>query len=48
MAGSPQPQRKTWQYDTLYEVEIENILFSDGRSSDYSYSVFIGRDNLEG
>ena len=40
-------QVQNWQYDTLYEVEIENVLFSDGRSSDYSYAVFIERDSLE-
>ena len=36
-----------WQYDTLYEVEIENVIFSDGLRSSYAYSVFIERDNLE-
>ena len=36
-----------WQYDTLYEVEIEDVVSSDGGRTDYSYSVFIERDNLE-
>ena len=36
-----------WQYDTLYEVEIENVIFSDGLRTNYAYSVFIERDNLE-
>ena len=38
---------KHWQYDTLYEVEIANVIFSDGLRDSYSYSVFIERDNLE-
>ena len=41
-------QVEGWEYDTLYEVEIANVLFSDGRREAYSYSVFIERDNLEG
>ena len=40
-------QVEGWAYDTLYEVEIEDVVFSDGRRADYSYSVFIERDNLE-
>ena len=40
-------QVEGWAYDTLYEVEIENVVFSDGGRTDYVYSVFIERDNLE-
>ena len=36
-----------WQYDTLYEVEIANVILPDGLRESYSYSVFIERDNLE-
>jgi hypothetical protein len=38
---------KHWQYDTLYEVKIENVIFSDGLRTNYAYSVFIEWDNLE-
>ena len=39
-------QVQHWQYDTLYEVEIADVIFSDGLRTDYVYSVFIERDNL--
>ena len=40
-------QVEGWEYDTLYEVEIANVIFSDGLGDSYSYSVFIERQNLE-
>ena len=30
-----------WEYDTLYEVEIKNVILKDGTTRNYSYSVFI-------
>ena len=41
-------QVEGWEYDTLYEVEIANVLLPGGRRASYSYSVFIERENLEG
>ena len=38
---------KEWEYDTLYEVEIANVVLPGGRRESYSYSVFIERQNLE-
>ena len=35
------------QYDTLYQVEIRNVVMQRGESRDYSYPVLIERDNLE-
>ena len=37
-----------WDYDTLYEVTIGNVILQGGRTTSYTYSVFIERDNLEG
>ena len=36
-----------WEYDTLYQVEIANVILSGGLRESYSYSVFIERQNLE-
>ena len=41
-------QVEGWEYDTLYEVEIDNVILPGGRRESYSYSVFIERENLEG
>ena len=41
-------QVEGWEYDTLYEVEIANVLLPGGRRESYSYPVFIERENLEG
>ena len=38
---------REWEYDTLYQVEICNVVMQSGESRDYSYPVFIERDNLE-
>ena len=38
---------QAWQYDTLYEVEIANVLLSTGRRRSYASSVFLERENLE-
>ena len=35
-----------WEYDTLYEVEIDNVVLRDGESRRYVYSVFIEREGL--
>jgi hypothetical protein len=40
-------QVEGWEYDTLYEVEIANVILPDGLRESYSYSVFIERQNLE-
>ena len=37
-----------WQYDTLYEVEIGNVAMQSGDTRNFSYEVFIERDELEG
>ena len=35
-----------WEYDTLYEVEIDNVDLGDGERRRYVYAVFIERDGL--
>ncbi len=35
-----------WEYDTLYEVEIKNVILNDGTTRDYSYSVFIKKEHI--
>ena len=35
-----------WEYDTLYEVEIDNVDLGDGDRRSYTYPVFIERDGL--
>ena len=35
-----------WEYDTLYEVEIDNVVLQDGESRRYVYAVFIEREAL--
>ena len=40
-------QVKGWKYDTLYEVEINNVSMQSGATRRYSYPVFIDRDNIE-
>ena len=35
-----------WEYDTLYEVEIDNVVLRDGERRRYVYSVFIERAGL--
>lgn len=37
-----------WEYDTLYEVEIDNVALRDGERRRYVYSVFIEREGLIG
>ena len=41
-------QVEGWDYDTLYEVEIENVAMQSGETRSFSYQVFIERDDLEG
>ena len=40
-------QVEGWAYDTLYEVEIANVLRQDGSTRAYHYPVFIERDDIE-
>ena len=35
-----------WEYDTLYEVEIDDVALGDGERRSYVYSVFIERQGL--
>ena len=35
-----------WEYDTLYEVEIDNVVLRDGDRRRYVYAVFIERQGL--
>ena len=35
-----------WEYDTLYEVEIDNVVLGDGERRRYVYAVFIEREGL--
>ena len=35
-----------WEYDTLYEVEIDNVVLRDGERRRYVYAVFIERAGL--
>ena len=35
-----------WEYDTLYEVEIDGVVLRDGERRRYVYSVFIEREAL--
>lgn len=37
-------QVEGWEYDTLYEVEISNVVLQNGTTRDYSYPVFIDRE----
>ena len=36
-----------WEYDTLYEVEIDNVILQDGEVRSYVYSVFIEYEALK-
>ena len=36
-----------WNYNTLYEVEIKNVVLNDGSTRDYSYSVFIKLPDID-
>ena len=36
-----------WEYDTLYEVEINNVAMRSGVTQNYSYPVLIDRTNIE-
>lgn len=40
-------QVEDWDYDTLYEVEINNVAMQSGETRSFSYPVFLERDNLE-
>ena len=40
-------QVEDWDYDTLYEVEISNVVMQSGETRSFSYPVLIERDNLE-
>ena len=40
-------QVEGWEYDTLYEVEIDNVTLQSGETRSYSYPVLIERDSLE-
>ena len=35
-----------WEYDTLYEVEIDNVVLGGGERWRYVYAVFVERDGL--
>ena len=35
-----------WEYDTLYEVAIDNVVLGDGERRRYVYAVFIEREGL--
>ena len=39
-------QVEDWEYDTLYEVEIDGVVLRDGERRRYVYSVFIEREAL--
>ena len=39
-------QVEGWEYDTLYEVEIGNVIMQSGATRSFSYPVFIERENL--
>ena len=41
-------QVEEWDYDTLYEVEIDNVAMQSGETRHFSYEVFIEHGNLEG
>ena len=41
-------QVEDWDYDTLYEVEINNVAMQSGGTRHFSYQVFIEHGNLEG
>ena len=40
-------QVEGWEYDTLYEVEINNVAMRGGATQSYSYPVLVDRANLE-
>ena len=40
-------QVEGWDYDTLYQVEINNVGMRGGGERSYSYPVLIDRDNIE-
>ena len=41
-------QVEGWEYDTLYEVEISNVIACEsGVTRSYSYQVFIERASIE-
>ena len=35
-----------WEYDTLYEVEVDNVVLGDGDRRGYAYAVFVEREGL--
>ena len=35
-----------WEFDTLYEVEIKNVTLKDRTTQNYSYPVFVQKQNL--
>ena len=35
-----------WEYDTLYEVEVDNVVLGDGERRRYAYAVFVEREGL--
>ena len=35
-----------WAYDTLYEVEVDNVVLGDGERRTYVYAVFVEREAL--
>lgn len=42
----PQMSPEGWDYDTLYEVDIDNVAMQSEKTRSFSYAVFIERDNL--
>ena len=40
-------QVEGWDYDTLYEVDIKNVILKDGSTRDYSYSTFIKKEHID-
>lgn len=38
---------EAWEFDTLYQVEIDNVTPRNGGTRSYSYPVFIDRANIE-
>lgn len=40
-------QVEGWEYNTLYQVEIDHVAMQSGETRSFSYPVFIDRDNIE-
>ena len=40
-------QFEEWDYDTLYEVEIDNVAMRSGETRHFSYRVFIEHGDIE-